>query len=50
MAESWDSVEMFLALRLEIEMFMNEKGKFVTELGDKSDFRFWHSYVLSATT
>jgi hypothetical protein len=27
MAESWDNVETFLALRLEIEVFMNEKGK-----------------------
>jgi len=37
-AESWESVEtffFFLASSLGIEMFMNEKGKVVTELGDE---------------
>jgi hypothetical protein len=32
MDESWVSVETFFALRLEVEMFMNEKGKVVAEL------------------
>jgi hypothetical protein len=34
MAESWDSDETFLALKREIEMFMNEKEKVVAELND----------------
>jgi hypothetical protein len=35
MAELWDSVKRFLALRLEIEMFMNEKGKVVAQFSDE---------------
>jgi hypothetical protein len=34
-AESWGSAKTFLALRLEIEMSMNKKGKFVAELSDE---------------
>jgi hypothetical protein len=34
----------FLALRLEIEMFMNEKVKVVAELVMKSGFEIWHYY------
>jgi hypothetical protein len=32
MSELWDSVDVFLALRLETEIFTNEKGKFVSEI------------------
>jgi hypothetical protein len=39
----------FLALRLEKEMFMNEKGKDVAELINISGFGIWH-YLISDTT
>jgi hypothetical protein len=36
MADSWDSVESFLAMRLEVDVFVNNrKGEDVTELRDK---------------
>jgi hypothetical protein len=35
MAETWDRVETFLALRLKIEIFVNEKGKVVPEISDE---------------
>jgi hypothetical protein len=34
-AESWESVETFVSLRLKIEMFKKEKSKVVAELSDE---------------
>jgi hypothetical protein len=38
------------ALRLETEMFMNEKGKVVAELSDEKWLWDLHCYVISVTT
>jgi hypothetical protein len=40
----------FLALKLETEMFMNEKGKLVPELRIKSSFEILHCDMIPATT
>jgi hypothetical protein len=39
-----------LWLKIQVETFLNEKGKVAAELHDVSGFRIWFCYVISPTT
>jgi hypothetical protein len=47
-AESWGSLETFLALRLEVEMFINQKVKVLAKLLKKSGSGIWHCCMVLA--
>jgi hypothetical protein len=47
-AESWGSLETFLALRLEVEMIINQKVKVLAKLLKKSGSGIWHCCMVLA--